>query len=148
MRLRPSVVLDRERKIEELEKAARLVDQIEVDTPSRGDDGHPMRHPKLRENLSDTLDLDRPGQQEVLVDGVAPGTMLADALFGDTSGAGQLPARAALSHMVEIGVLAEVHTELAQSFARGLEIPSLGVDQDTVMIPEEILPSYRASPPA
>jgi hypothetical protein len=30
--------------------------------------------------------------------------------------------------MVEIGVLAKVHTEPAQSFARGLEVPSLGVD--------------------
>ena len=49
--------------------------------------------------------------------------------------------------MVEIGVLAEVHTEPAQSLARGLEVPSLGVDQDTVMIPEEISPGYRASHP-
>jgi hypothetical protein len=40
--------------------------------------------------------------------------------------------------MLEIDVLTEIHPQMAQRFACGLEVPALGVDQNAVVVPEEI----------
>ena len=73
-------------------------------------------------------------------------TLPDDALLGHAPCSGQIPARATLGHVVEIDVLTKVHAEPSQSFSRGLKVPPFGIDEDTVVIPEEIPTGHVANP--
>ena len=80
VRLRSSVVLDREREVEKFQEVARLVNEVEIGTASCGDDGHFVGCPEFRENVPDTRDFDWFAPQVLLVERIAVGPLVGDGM--------------------------------------------------------------------
>jgi hypothetical protein len=140
------VVLAHEDEVHQRHDPPLLVDQVEVDAPGGGDDGHADVSRELRERLDDAVDLDRLRPQVLLVIGVAHLALAVDGLLVDTRRPGLGPRGESLVHVLDVLVPVHREPDLRQGALPGPEVPVLGVHQDTVVIEEDVLLHLDARP--
>ena len=138
MRLGPRVVFDCENELEMADQIAACVDEIEIATTSGRDDCHLVLTGELSEDLVNFRNLNGLRLEEFPIQGVPIGAKGSNLLVGDPVMPYEIPTGPTGLHDREVTLLGELDPDASQYLPRCLEIPTLGVDEHTVVVPQEV----------
>jgi hypothetical protein len=145
-RLAPLIVLHGEGKLEMAQQIAVGVDELEVCSSGSRDYRHAVLPGERRKHTPHAWNLDRFRPKEALLGSVTPQAKLSDAVISSASLLSQVPARYTGSHELKIGLLRKVHANSAEYQLGRFEVPSVSIDQHTVVIPKQEHHPHVSSP--